>query len=113
MDGATINGQQIKVNEVSNVFKCLQIYMLYMNRLVPVVMEAVAAAVDVAVEDMVEAAVAVDMEVVAMEAAVAVEDTEVSFHPASVSFLFHTMSSWEWLEKRIYLDRYRILSKPE
>ena len=78
MDGATINGQQIKVNEVSSVFKlvyCCFFYM-YTNRPAPVVMEVVAA---VAVEDMAEAAVEEDMEVEAMVVAVAVVDMEVTF----------------------------------
>ena len=76
MDGATINGQQIKVNEVSNHIErfLLHIYMVFMIRLVPAVMEVV---VDVAVEDMAEAAAEEDMEVEAMAAAVVVVDMEV------------------------------------
>ena len=76
MDGATINGQQIKVNEVSNHIErfLLHIYMVYMIRLVPAVMEVV---VDVAVEDMAEAAAEEDMEGEAMAAAMVVVDMEV------------------------------------
>ena len=77
MDGATINGQQIKVNEVSSAFKlaCFCCLHTYMIRPAPVVMEVVAA---VAVEDMAEAVVEEDMEVEAMVVAVAVVDMEVT-----------------------------------
>ena len=89
MDGATINGQQIKVNEVSIVFKlvCSRLllsYMLYMNRPAPVVMEVVA---DVAAEDMEVAAVEEGTEAEAMVAAVAVVDMEVTFSSIKLSHL--------------------------
>ena len=74
MDGATVNGQQIKVNEVSVLLSVAPLphHFFLCFRLALVVMGAA-----VAVEDMEAAVVAAVMEVVAMVVAAVVADTEV------------------------------------